>query len=164
MFRTGPVGHLVANGIDMRRQCGLRRAGGARPVAVVGAVGFRERCGETQPRSHRRLLEHLRDGTSREDVALGCMRAIAERILELGVQGPSVVITGGVPEYFPGVLKQLEELSPTGVNLDSRLQLNKMIFDLRRDPAINLDLEKIAVIDTVMHAAAHTAAHAMVRT
>ena len=67
--------------------------------------------------SSNELLEHLRDGSSREDVALGCMRAIAERILELGVQDPSVVITGGVPEYFPGVLKQLEELSSIKVTV-----------------------------------------------
>ncbi|RKZ11578.1 hypothetical protein DRQ53_09550 [bacterium] len=67
--------------------------------------------------SSNELLEHLRDGSSREDVALGCMQAIAERILELGVQGPSVVITGGVPEYFPGVLKQFEQLSSIEVTV-----------------------------------------------
>lgn len=67
--------------------------------------------------SSNELLERLRDGSSREDVALGCMRAIAERILELGIEGSAVVITGGVPEYFPGVLKQLEILSSIKVRV-----------------------------------------------
>lgn len=49
------------------------------------------------------LLEQLRDGATREEVARGCMQSIAERVLELGHLEPPVVISGGVPEYFPGV-------------------------------------------------------------
>jgi predicted CoA-substrate-specific enzyme activase len=60
--------------------------------------------------SSNELLERLRDGSSREDVALGCMRAVSERILELGISDSSNVVTGGVPGYFPGVLTQLEQL------------------------------------------------------
>jgi predicted CoA-substrate-specific enzyme activase len=57
------------------------------------------------------VLERLREGASREQVALGCIRSIAQRVLELGgFEGP-VVISGGVAEYFPGVLRALETLS-----------------------------------------------------
>lgn len=59
------------------------------------------------------ILERLREGMSREDVALGCMHSIAERIYELGDLEPPVVFTGGVPVYFPGVASELEAL--TGV-------------------------------------------------
>lgn len=57
------------------------------------------------------ILERLREGSSREEVALGCMRSIAERILEIGGLREPAVVTGGVAEYFPGVLRSLEELS-----------------------------------------------------
>ncbi len=67
--------------------------------------------------SSNELLERLREGASREDVALGCMRAIAERILELGIDHSPVVITGGVPEYFPGVLTQIEALASIEVTV-----------------------------------------------
>lgn len=55
------------------------------------------------------LLERLRDGATREEVARGCMESIADRVLELGHLEPPVVITGGVPEYFPGVSAALAE-------------------------------------------------------
>jgi predicted CoA-substrate-specific enzyme activase len=57
------------------------------------------------------VLERLREGASREQVALGCMRSIAQRVLELGGFEDPVVISGGVAEYFPGVLRALESLS-----------------------------------------------------
>jgi len=56
------------------------------------------------------ILERLRDGFVREEVALGCMQSIAERIFELGDLDEPVVFTGGVPEYFPGVSQGLEQL------------------------------------------------------
>ncbi len=57
------------------------------------------------------ILERLREGSSREEVALGCMHSIAERILEIGGFQEPLVVTGGVAEYFPGVLRSLEALS-----------------------------------------------------
>jgi predicted CoA-substrate-specific enzyme activase len=57
------------------------------------------------------VLERLREGATREQVALGCIRSIAQRVLELGGFEDPVVISGGVAEYFPGVLRELEALS-----------------------------------------------------
>jgi predicted CoA-substrate-specific enzyme activase len=57
------------------------------------------------------VLERLREGATREQVALGCIRSIAQRVLELGGFDDPVVISGGVAEYFPGVLHALESLS-----------------------------------------------------
>lgn len=63
------------------------------------------------------ILEQLREGATREEVALGCMRSIAERIVEVGALAPPVVVTGGVAEYFPGVLKAIEELAGVPVSV-----------------------------------------------
>ena len=63
------------------------------------------------------ILERLREGMSREDVALGCMHSIAERIYELGDLEAPVVFTGGVPVYFPGVAQELESLTGTPVQV-----------------------------------------------
>ncbi len=61
--------------------------------------------------SSNELLERLREGLSREEVALGCMHSIAERIVEIGgFEGP-VAVCGGVAEYFPGVLTALGSMS-----------------------------------------------------
>jgi activator of 2-hydroxyglutaryl-CoA dehydratase len=57
------------------------------------------------------ILERLRDGVSREEIALGCLRSVAERIYEIGGLREPVRVTGGVAEYFPGVMKSLSELS-----------------------------------------------------
>ena len=57
------------------------------------------------------VLERLREGATREQVALGCIQSIAQRVLELGGFEDPVVISGGVAEYFPGVLHALETLS-----------------------------------------------------
>jgi predicted CoA-substrate-specific enzyme activase len=57
------------------------------------------------------ILERLREGASREAVALGCMHSIAERIVEIGGFCEPVRITGGVAEYFPGVIKALAEIT-----------------------------------------------------
>jgi activator of 2-hydroxyglutaryl-CoA dehydratase len=53
------------------------------------------------------ILDRLRDGASREEVALGCMHSIAERVVEIGGFEPPVKVTGGVVEYFPGVVKAM---------------------------------------------------------
>ncbi|MCR4339767.1 MAG: acyl-CoA dehydratase activase [Gemmatimonadaceae bacterium] len=56
------------------------------------------------------VLERLREGATREQVALGCVRSVAQRVLELGSFTDPVVVSGGVAEYFPGVLRALESL------------------------------------------------------
>lgn len=57
------------------------------------------------------VLERLREGATREQVALGCVRSVAQRVLELGFFQDPVVVSGGVAEYYPGVLRGLETLS-----------------------------------------------------
>jgi len=61
------------------------------------------------------ILEQLRAGATREAVALGAMRSIAERLIEVGGLEPPLVATGGVAEYFPGVLSELEALTGLAV-------------------------------------------------
>lgn len=63
------------------------------------------------------ILERLREGASREEVALGCMHSIAERIMEIGGFREPLMVTGGVAEYFPGVIKALESQSGMAVAL-----------------------------------------------
>jgi predicted CoA-substrate-specific enzyme activase len=63
------------------------------------------------------VIELLRNGATAGEIALGCMYSIAERILEMDrLQGP-VMITGGVCEYFPGVVKALAERSALPVEI-----------------------------------------------
>ncbi|MEK6596824.1 MAG: acyl-CoA dehydratase activase [Gemmatimonadota bacterium] len=57
------------------------------------------------------VLERLREGASREEIALGSMHSIAERIAEIGGFTEPVVVCGGVAEYFPGVLHALSLLT-----------------------------------------------------
>lgn len=57
------------------------------------------------------VLERLREGASREEVALGCMHSVAERIAEIGGFQEPLRVTGGVAEYFPGVLKALGQMT-----------------------------------------------------
>ena len=61
--------------------------------------------------SNTEVLERLREGATREQIALGTMHSIAERILEIGGFTDPVVVCGGVAEYFPGVLRALETLA-----------------------------------------------------
>lgn len=57
------------------------------------------------------VIELLRNGATAGEIALGCMYSIAERILEMDrLKGP-VMVSGGVCEYFPGVVKALAERS-----------------------------------------------------
>jgi predicted CoA-substrate-specific enzyme activase len=63
------------------------------------------------------ILERLREGASREEVALGSMHSIAERILEIGGFKEPLMVTGGVAEYFPGVIAALESKSGMKVSL-----------------------------------------------
>lgn len=59
------------------------------------------------------ILERLLEGSTPEEVALGCIRSVAERVFEIGTLRPPIVVTGGVPEYFPGVLKMLGQMTGT---------------------------------------------------
>ncbi len=60
--------------------------------------------------SSNEVLERLREGASREEVAAGCLQSVAERIVEIGgfETPPAVAVCGGVVEYFPGVLQSLQ--------------------------------------------------------
>ncbi len=62
------------------------------------------------------ILDRLREGASREEVALGCMLSVAERIVEIGGFEPPVRLAGGVVEYFPGVQKAL--VAVTGITVE----------------------------------------------
>ncbi|MBI3569343.1 MAG: hypothetical protein HY084_14180 [Gemmatimonadetes bacterium] len=62
------------------------------------------------------VLERLREGATREEIALGCMHSIAERIVEIGGFDGPIAICGGVVEYFPGVLAALEAQSGLSVH------------------------------------------------
>ncbi len=53
------------------------------------------------------INERLRNGASSEEVALGCIQSIADRIFEVGGFQAPLMVSGGVPEYYPGVLKAL---------------------------------------------------------
>ncbi len=55
------------------------------------------------------ILERLRDGATREEIALGCIHSIANRVVEIGNLTGTIRVTGGVAEYFPGVLQILEQ-------------------------------------------------------
>ncbi|HLB55412.1 MAG TPA: acyl-CoA dehydratase activase [Gemmatimonadales bacterium] len=63
------------------------------------------------------ILQQLRRGATREEVALGCIHSIAERILEIGGFEDPVMVCGGVAEYFPAVLRTLQSLSGRTVQL-----------------------------------------------
>ncbi len=54
------------------------------------------------------ILEQLRGGATREQVALGCMHSVAERVLEIGHLVEPLVVCGGIVEYYPGVMAALE--------------------------------------------------------
>lgn len=55
------------------------------------------------------VIELLRNGATAGEIALGCMYSVADRVLEIDrLRGP-VVVSGGVCEYFPGVVKALAE-------------------------------------------------------
>lgn len=63
------------------------------------------------------VIELLRNGATAGEIALGCMYSIADRIMEMDrLEGP-VVVTGGVCEYFPGVVKALAERSGLAVDI-----------------------------------------------
>jgi len=61
------------------------------------------------------ILEQLRGGATREQVALGCLHSVAERVLEIGHLVGCVVVSGGIAEYYPGVLAALEAAAGTAV-------------------------------------------------
>lgn len=63
------------------------------------------------------ILDRLREGESREAIALGCMHSIAERIVEIGQFQEPLVVTGGVVEYFPGVIRAFSDLTRFAVEV-----------------------------------------------
>jgi predicted CoA-substrate-specific enzyme activase len=63
------------------------------------------------------VIELLRSGATAGEIALGCMYSIADRILEMDRLASPVLVTGGVCEYFPGVVKALAERSGLSVEV-----------------------------------------------
>jgi predicted CoA-substrate-specific enzyme activase len=63
------------------------------------------------------VIELLRQGSTAGEIALGCMHSVADRILEIGHFEDPIYITGGVCEYFPGVVKALAERSSLTVQI-----------------------------------------------
>jgi predicted CoA-substrate-specific enzyme activase len=57
------------------------------------------------------VIELLRRGATPGEIALGCMYSVADRIMEMDRLTSPVLVTGGVCEYFPGVVKALAERS-----------------------------------------------------
>jgi activator of 2-hydroxyglutaryl-CoA dehydratase len=62
------------------------------------------------------VIEHLRRGSTAGEIALGAMHSIAERILEVGPLEAPVMVSGGVCEYFPGVVTALAERASLAVD------------------------------------------------
>lgn len=63
------------------------------------------------------ILERLREGATCEEVALGSMHSIAERILEIGGLATPVAACGGVAEFFPGVVRAVETMAGLPVRI-----------------------------------------------
>jgi activator of 2-hydroxyglutaryl-CoA dehydratase len=63
------------------------------------------------------VIELLRNGATPGEIALGAMYSIADRILEMDRLTSPVMITGGVCEYFPGVVRALAERSGCSVEV-----------------------------------------------
>lgn len=61
--------------------------------------------------AEREVIELLRDGASAGEIALGAMHSIADRIMEMDRLDGPVTISGGVCEYFPGVVQALAQRS-----------------------------------------------------
>jgi predicted CoA-substrate-specific enzyme activase len=63
------------------------------------------------------VIELLRNGATPGEIALGAMYSIADRILEMDRLGSPVMVTGGVCEYFPGVVRALAQRSGCSVEV-----------------------------------------------
>jgi predicted CoA-substrate-specific enzyme activase len=63
------------------------------------------------------VLELLRAGATREEIALGCIQSIAERIVEIGAFREPLYVCGGVVEFFPGLMQAVEELAGVKVHV-----------------------------------------------
>ncbi len=70
--------------------------------------------------SGQEILEKLREGVSREALALGCINSIADRVIEIGWSSDKVFVTGGVAEYFPGVLTAMADKTGNHVSAVSQ--------------------------------------------
>lgn len=55
------------------------------------------------------ILTHLRSGVTLEDLARGVLRSIVKRIIDLGVYGTELVLTGGVIEHNVIIAEMLQE-------------------------------------------------------
>lgn len=66
------------------------------------------------------LLTRLREGSTREEVALGCLDSIADRVVEIGGFHEPARVSGGIAEYFPGILTTLSKKAR--INVESLSQ------------------------------------------
>ncbi|MBZ0186978.1 MAG: hypothetical protein K8F91_12095, partial [Candidatus Obscuribacterales bacterium] len=56
------------------------------------------------------IIEHLRRGSTKEQIARGILRAVALRVFEMGNFTREVVLTGGVAQFFPLVAEELQKM------------------------------------------------------
>ncbi|MFQ5568945.1 MAG: acyl-CoA dehydratase activase [Rhodothermales bacterium] len=63
------------------------------------------------------IIEHLRKGSTKENIARGVLRAVALRVFEMGRWSGEIVMTGGVAEHFPLVAEELKTLSGCPVTI-----------------------------------------------
>lgn len=64
------------------------------------------------------VLERIKEGQPREDIAMGLFRAIAARVVEMmAARDGAIAATGGVVTHCPAMVKALEEALETAVHL-----------------------------------------------
>ena len=63
------------------------------------------------------VIELLRNGVAAGEIALGVMYSVADRIMEIDHLQSPVAVSGGVCEYFPGVVKALAERSGCSIEV-----------------------------------------------
>ena len=63
------------------------------------------------------VIELLRSGATAGEIALGAMYSVADRIMEMDRLQGQVIVSGGVCEYFPGVVRALAERSGCPVEI-----------------------------------------------
>ncbi len=63
------------------------------------------------------VLERMKAGEPREELAMAAYRSIAKRVMEMTKLVPPIVMSGGVVQYHPGVKQALEELLEISVEV-----------------------------------------------
>jgi predicted CoA-substrate-specific enzyme activase len=89
------------------------------------------------------ILDRLREGYSREAIALGCLHSVAERVIEIGGFREPLKVTGGVAEFFPGVIKAICQL--TGMKAEvvpEPIQAGALGAAIKAQQAVDLGLKR----------------------